>query len=748
MSLKSRNMDNFYPYDAGLPALGAEKREEELLTAEIDEDEYDALNDETFGDVGEGDDWEESHERLAELDMKIILHDDDENDINGEDAQQSIVEKSISQLGLDDLDDPAIMTCGRPSFGDSPRKLGSSSPSASTVCHLEDLENNLRNNRVENNKSRTTNNVFYFDQQSTNAIHQPKISPQTWSYSRPVSNDPPKEIKQWPSVPTTSNMRTVADVEKDIFLKPRAQTLDDVEREMHNCRKIPNSPASCIRPVQPPIGTPPQLSTMITPMSLQALSRSPVTKVPFMGPRSSVLAPPQIGGMFHPRFPQMVCQPPRINPFSLHFNPSRFLGKNLAAMNLPVNHHNFGSDNSPSDVGMPPGLPRVPLPIQYFQQQHHQNMVNWVLKQQNAENLRYSTNGGKDSYDGLMTFHEKDWVIKIQMRQLQSDNPYLDDYYYTTFMSKKKAKEKVRNGLNGTGEPKVLLPERIKIESRTYVPTQFEGSLGKLQVASVNNPRKILDVGICRLGEEEDAKTTSTHRFCYILLIIEKLYTILLEIEDEEKHILALPETAQLPHQKARQELLDKLFFGLIKGTGSCPEENFVHIISVRKGRNLLMRSLLYFEMSNQVALLTMLFRSLNIVLRKDQHDLILLHRCDVVLNIIEKLDMGSVTVLAEAILEREKSNHSSIFHTKFGAIVVCSLLKRAECHYSENADIETDLEKRWATVIMHIVDILCALPENVAIKMSTSAEDICKHFKRFSIEKDQIESVIEKFQQ
>lgn len=30
----------------------------------------------------------------------------------------------------------------------------------------------------------------------------------------------------------------------------------------------------------------------------------------------------------------------------------------------------------------------------------------------------------------LMTRKEKDWVIKVQMVQLQSENPHLDDYYY------------------------------------------------------------------------------------------------------------------------------------------------------------------------------------------------------------------------------------------------------------------------------------------------------------------------------
>lgn len=35
-----------------------------------------------------------------------------------------------------------------------------------------------------------------------------------------------------------------------------------------------------------------------------------------------------------------------------------------------------------------------------------------------------------------MLQREKDWVSKIQMMQLQSTDPYLDDYYYQVFGNK------------------------------------------------------------------------------------------------------------------------------------------------------------------------------------------------------------------------------------------------------------------------------------------------------------------------
>lgn len=36
----------------------------------------------------------------------------------------------------------------------------------------------------------------------------------------------------------------------------------------------------------------------------------------------------------------------------------------------------------------------------------------------------------RDPYSNLMTQKEKEWVARIQMMQLQSTDPYLDDYYY------------------------------------------------------------------------------------------------------------------------------------------------------------------------------------------------------------------------------------------------------------------------------------------------------------------------------
>lgn len=736
MSLKSPIMDSFFTFDAELSALGADKQDEILLTADVDEDEYDALNDETFGDVADGDDWEENHEKLAKLDMKILDNedDDDDDDYNGDDPQHSIVEKSISQLGLDDLDDPAIMTCGRPHVQETSLNELRFSPFISNVHRLEDLEKGLLNNKNEIHKITSVNNIqSIFKQQNKTQGNSTSSISHNWSFA---NNDTIEDRKEnWPyssSLPI-NYIQTVDEVEKNIFLKPRAQTIDV---EQYVCRNTQGSPTNK-RLIQPPIGTPPQATNIIPPKGLHKPSN-----MPFVAHTPPLLPQPQLATQLQ-RFAStsLLCQPPIVKPF-IPFSPSRFLGRigKNPPIRIPFGPCNIQQLNENSiDTNM-----NQKILLENFKYPHYYSALNWALRQQNELGGKHYHNDADDSYDGLMTTQEKHWLIKIQMRQLQSDNPYLDDYYYTTFISRKKVKEK-ENGLCTAGKPKVLLPERTKHESRIYVPTQFEGSLGKLQVASVNNPRKILDLDVCRLGDDDD-KTGSSHRFRYLLLSIEKLYSVFLEIEDEDKHILALPEQAQIPHQKTRQELIDKLFCGFIKNNGNCLDDNFLHLLSVRKGRNLAMRSLPYFELTKQVTLLELLFRGLSIILRKDQNDLVLLQHCSIVLDIIDKAELKDIVILIEAIQNinglqmKEKSNYSIAFQTKFGVVIIYSLLKRGEYHL-KNLDCNNELYTRWESVMAHIVDILYVLPESV-IDTQSNFDGIVKILGRFSVNKTKLEVI------
>lgn len=192
------------------------------------------------------------------------------------------------------------------------------------------------------------------------------------------------------------------------------------------------------------------------------------------------------------------------------------------------------------------------------QQQHHHNMPPHNHQQQNNNNYQpgkgqqpmanpknFRGNGNLsddyDDYANLMSNRDKQWLITIQLSQLNTGTPYIDDYYYTVFRERRaKAKGQRENQAHKenqmnhpfsqpTGHAHLVLislgnkfnhsnnhhpsqrlnvsnnnnnnqsnggasntnssRERKNSESkdggnkeRTYTPLQFENSLGKLQV--------------------------------------------------------------------------------------------------------------------------------------------------------------------------------------------------------------------------------------------------------------------------
>lgn len=179
-----------------------------------------------------------------------------------------------------------------------------------------------------------------------------------------------------------------------------------------------------------------------------------------------------------------------------------------------------------------------------------------------------------DEYANLMSQRDKQWLIGIQLSQLNTGTPYIDDFYYTVFRERKAKQKGIKenkahkdNQLNHPliqpkGHAQLVLismgnkngtnqqrnqRERKNSESgggkeketpRTYTPLQFENSLGKLQCGSVTAPRKIIDMDV--VGADTGSPLSSTNEIStqrksrQILLHIETLYRIALKLEDLE----------------------------------------------------------------------------------------------------------------------------------------------------------------------------------------------------------------------
>ncbi|XP_063969721.1 protein PAT1 homolog 1-like isoform X1 [Lytechinus pictus] len=246
---------------------------------------------------------------------------------------------------------------------------------------------------------------------------------------------------------------------------------------------------------------------------------------------------------------------------------------------------------------------------------------------------RRGNRGDYDEYSCLMSQKEKEWVIKIQMLQLTSNNPAVDDFYYQNYMARKAAKEKDREesgknnvqGNDGKKEKKLVLRP---LESKAYQPAQFEGALGKLTSASVNNPRQIIDIHIDNTPDEEEGGKAKDHsRRRRTLLAIERLFSLVLELEDLDLLVRGLPESDRGPLLEKRKGPLMKLCAMLKgeKGDGlseRTPSSLFHQVLGIRKGRKLVSRIFPLLGKEEVFPMVETLFADLTYVFKQEAKDL------------------------------------------------------------------------------------------------------------------------------
>jgi len=293
----------------------------------------------------------------------------------------------------------------------------------------------------------------------------------------------------------------------------------------------------------------------------------------------------------------------------------------------------------------------------------------------------------EDEYAGLMSQRDKQWIINIQLNQLKCDNPYVDDYYYTMYQAKREAENNDESKAGG----QLLLNESM--DHSSYIPTQFENSLGKLQVVTVKAPRQIIDVGVVRSADSplshmkqeplhegspapgavvvEQGHKKAGNDYKQVLIQIEVLYNALLDLESDQLKLSALPTGAPLREQVSSDELshLHTLQSGLSS------QEWLPDCLAVPKGRSLVLRSLSHLTPSRRTVLLTILLGNMHLLARGDKEDskfwgVLAQH---IALESRESLEFG-----AKSLLSLKKKTMMFLLTTSLGSSVVLTLILKA----------------------------------------------------------------------
>ncbi|XP_059611274.1 protein PAT1 homolog 1 [Phlebotomus argentipes] len=595
--------DSFFGFDTTLPP------DDDIGGLDDDELEYDALNDETFGAAINGD-WEGMHENLVKLEDELK---------RGDDAFQKTPARaegsSRSKYGAPFDDYP-------PLGGLQKMRMPDISQINLNTCLGEFLDESDLPLALDSSVWSSP-----MDPMRRNEFNA--LSKDTSKAPKPPGNASPSPLPK---------MFTVEDIERNIRQVPPpppprgGPPTEALGAPLHYATEPPSQPPplNC-RPIMPPPGIlpSPQMPLFNMPMAKQPPFRPPAD-FPLMHLMTSMGAPPMPRPMPPANMPQMAYnnlamhsnfggvrpmqQPGRMNPlmngppFPTPPPPAPPMQNNPVSVNqynkrlvqeIQQNHpmlyfnriNNFDAGNNSYHQNQMNGGKNNNQNHQQQQQQHR-------FKQQQQHHRDGNLNLEEyDEYANLMSQRNKQWLIGIQLLQLNTETPYIDDYYYTVFKERRMKREReskahrdnqlnhpltqpkghaqlvlLSMGKNGTNQRNHDRDKKNQDNSkgekemtpRTYTPLQFENSLGKLQCGSVTAPRKIIDMDIMgpetghQLSSNIELSTQKKSR--QMLLHIESLYKIMLKVEDLKNPIaMATALVVKGKKERERKQALEQL---------------------------------------------------------------------------------------------------------------------------------------------------------------------------------------------
>uniref|UniRef100_A0A673HDN0 Protein PAT1 homolog 2-like n=1 Tax=Sinocyclocheilus rhinocerous TaxID=307959 RepID=A0A673HDN0_9TELE len=541
----------------------------------------------------------------------------------------------------------------------------------------------------------------------------PPISPSphsSHSPSRPGS-------RVWPRTPTGRSQRGRAGrgqlfddpaVVKTVEGRPSLKSLDSaiVDCSLSSYWEDLNSNTWMIAPQKS--SRPPAASILQDQAIVGVIDRSRHSRVPPVSP--NFLSPMRPFSTSRGR-----RGPPFVGSFNqrCHYQPGGFLSPSRPPLSTPMPHTpklmhlQFGTDSprpapfySPS-TNIMQGF-RAPGPVAQFHPQHKRLLSQ---RQQRPHKKPVSW----DPYSQIMTDKEKEWIIRLQMIQLQSKNPHLDDYYYQEYYQRieaKLAEEEFLGDRLKKEPPKLTTPYVTKALS--YIPVvHIEGSLGQVAVSTCFSPRRAIDAVHANTSDEEH-KDTRQQRL-EVLSTIEKLYIVLLEVEEANKMKATVSdkdEERQLMQNIKRK--VDQLYNELRCTNLLDSGEEFISCLLISKGKSMLARLLPFLSHDASLHILGVVTKNLPVLMSKDTDEALpVLY--PTLRAVIDRLAFSQlIRILKEftATLPDSKDTRLTLAcQNKFGLSLLYALLSQGERLLSSDLPMEPSIGdfETWTDTVFHV---------------------------------------------
>uniref|UniRef100_A0A8C2PTU0 PAT1 homolog 2 n=1 Tax=Cyprinus carpio TaxID=7962 RepID=A0A8C2PTU0_CYPCA len=439
--------------------------------------------------------------------------------------------------------------------------------------------------------------------------------------------------------------------------------------------------------------------------------------------------------------PMVPCSPFRpqrlFSPQQQYNQPGGFLSPSRPPLSTPMPHtpklmhHQFGTDSprpapfySPS-TNIMQGF-RAPGPVAQFHPQHKRLLSQRQQRPHrcgqralpllgNAGFLYLNLNVihrkpvSWDPYSQIMSDKEKEWIIRLQMIQLQSENPHLDDYYYQEYyqrMEAKLAEEEFLGDRLKKEPPKLTTPYVTKTLS--YIPVvHIEGSLGQVAVSSCFSPRRAIDAVHANTPDEEH-KYTRQQRL-EVLSTIEKLYIVLLEVEEADKMKATVSDKDEEKRlvqniQRKVEQLYNELRCTNLLDSG----DEFLSCLLISKGKRLLARLLRFLSHDTSLHILGVVTKHLPVLMSRDTDEALpILYPS--LRAVIDRLAFSQlIRILKEFTASLPDSKDTCLTlacQNKFGLSLLYALLSQGEKILSSDIPMEPSVgdSEAWTNTVFHV---------------------------------------------
>ncbi|XP_078512082.1 protein PAT1 homolog 2 isoform X2 [Lissotriton helveticus] len=451
---------------------------------------------------------------------------------------------------------------------------------------------------------------------------------------------------------------------------------------------------------------------------------------------------PMMQHSIHPPHPftpprrQLPLFTPNQSPGYMSQTPFRPMSPNISTPSRPMTpkmvRMHFGPMSpspsfSPFFSPMTNSLQRFRMPGHVTQLHPQHRRILSQRQQRMQSTARKSWERRPDPYASLMSAKEKEWVIKLQMIQLQSENPHLDDYYYQAYYEKleRKLADEELLGERIKREPTKLVTPYIQ-KAETYEPVvHIEGSLGQVAVSTCYSPRRAIDV-ISHSVLDEDIKALGYQRL-RVLKGIEKLFMMMLEVEEAEKKMVLVPEDQRSWFLDKQNHRVERIYHALkveeCVNSVDESEDEFLQSLAVGKGKKLIARLVPYLQSKQAALILMTVAQHLTFLIKKDlaEESLPILHRP--LSAVISKLSfselIGVLQELIKPLPDSEGMPLTQAFHNQFGISLLYSLLSHGERLLSSDTPMEPcigDFEK-WTDMVFLVAKELSQVSKSSIVE-------------------------------